>query len=143
MSEQNNFKIEYNEVSVHSKVIKDSIISPLKTKVNIYQNTWEYHVIGDHTDREFLNNISNYKSMLSGIKEPDLITSDKTNPNRLNYFSLHFLNINEKTTVKPLKIVTEKNEDNTETFVSCMPIGRLNEKFTEGRIVIYDRHNVN
>lgn len=117
-----------------------------KSKITLYEDTFVNHVIGDHSEREFLIDEYNIAIVKRVVESPDIVTEDAEHTDRFNYFSLvHFSSASSTTNVK---IVTEEvassEKQNSGEIVTIMPVNHGKTKIGEsyGRRVLYDRYSI-
>jgi len=110
--------------------------------VYLKEDTLNFHIageLGDHPERHFLYFGNNLKIVQRIIGDPGQIFIDKTDENRMNYFST--VAFESHTSLKNVKIVTEAIGLKQQDIVSIFPMKKIKEKI-EGRI-IYDRYSDN
>ena len=126
--------------STTNKQIIFATTNPVGIQVYLDDDTLQEHIAGTdghHPERGYLLNPKNLEIIRNVVSNPTYIMNDKMYDNRYNYVDIAALD--GHTTLKNIKVVTEKNSDETEKIVTIFPTKSLNEKL-EGRI-IYDRHS--
>jgi len=113
--------------------------NPQGNMVYLDQDTLNEHIAGEdghHPERSYLLNPANLDVIKNVVSNPTYIMSDNRYNNRYNYIDLAALEGHN--TLKNIKVVTEKTDDNSEKIITIFPTKRVSEN-CEGRI-IYDRH---
>lgn len=142
-----NFDIVTGEVintpksNIENEIIFTAI-DPLKNTVNLFRNTFEYHVLGldgMHENRSYLNLQNNILSIQRAIEKPQYILVDKKHSNRLNYLAMVELEYEEKKSIKGMHIVTEFSDhtNSKSDVVTIRPQSKVSIS-TDGRVMLYD-----
>ncbi|WP_038025441.1 hypothetical protein [Tetragenococcus muriaticus] len=121
-----------------------SSTDPLNNEVNLWYNTWFYHILGkdnSHEDRHYLEQTENIKNIKRLISNPSYILSDKKHYDRIIYIGIARIAFLEKQDrIKPLTAVAEpsENKENSLEICTVMVQGRISEEINEGRRILYD-----
>ena len=114
------------------KTFKWSVRDPRGKIVSLTEKTYSEHIKNDHQlddaqMREFVEG-----NVKESIKDPDLILSDKDNPDtRENYIKFCIIDLEDgEHTSKILKTVTEED-----CVVTWMPMSKFTRHFTDDEII--------
>ncbi|MEJ7517838.1 hypothetical protein WL507_00655 [Staphylococcus saprophyticus] len=113
---------------------------PLNYDIKLKEETWENHIIGDHSDREnFRGNENFFKSL---VEDPDYIFEQKTLSGKTRWNYTTYANIKDEGNPKIYHIIADHHENGYRDIVTIFPknstkLSDENEKTKEGKV--YDR----
>ncbi|STY45523.1 Uncharacterised protein [Listeria grayi] len=118
----------------NSNQIMFTTIDPMGNKVNLMSYTFHYHIIGDHVDRKFLEEETNFNIIPKVIENPSVIMVDKDYDNRLVYIATPSMKFKEGKKITGLHIVTEQSSIQEYNIVTVRNQSRISQ-FEDGRVI--------
>lgn len=138
-----------NDIEIFSSFEEENKIflsstDPLNNEVNLWYNTWYYHILGkdgSHENRGYLESPENIKNIKRLISNPSFILSDKKRYDRIIYIGMARISfLEQQDKIKPFTAVAEPSEKKENSLEICtvMVQGNVSEEINEGRRILYD-----
>lgn len=125
-------------MSENDTSIRWSAVNPYNHLVVLKQDTYEYHVIDDHAEKDAEQRAAIEKHTRCLIEQPRYIYQDNVRDTRYKYFDTILIKTDTGVKMKGLMAVIE-TDCNPHEVVTWMPQSKLKEEIPEGKVV-YDAH---